>query len=219
MKRKHIRMIVDVAMTILLPMLMAYSLIGEKFHEIAGTLMLILFILHHILNRKWYTSISKGKYNAGRIFRTMLDVILIAIMILQPVSGILMSKHLYIFIKLQGVSAAAREVHMCLAYWGFALMCIHAGTHLTAPASRLRRERKVIYTGIHAAWLAASAYGCMAFARRGLADYMLRRTAFAFFDYSEPKLYFFIDYAAMMLLFMFVGYVAVSALSKDNSRG
>ena len=29
----------DIAMTVLLPMLMAYSLIGEKFHEFIGTLM------------------------------------------------------------------------------------------------------------------------------------------------------------------------------------
>ena len=31
---KRIRLIADVAMTILLPMLMAYSLIGEMFHEV-----------------------------------------------------------------------------------------------------------------------------------------------------------------------------------------
>ena len=36
MKKKNIRMTVDISMTVLLPMLMAYSLIGEKFHEIAG---------------------------------------------------------------------------------------------------------------------------------------------------------------------------------------
>ena len=34
MKKKHIRTVVDMAMIVLLPMLMAYSLIGEKLHEI-----------------------------------------------------------------------------------------------------------------------------------------------------------------------------------------
>lgn len=34
---KKLRMTVDILMVVLLPMLMAYSLIGEKFHEIAGT--------------------------------------------------------------------------------------------------------------------------------------------------------------------------------------
>lgn len=39
MKKKHIRTVVDMAMIVLLPMLMAYSLIGEKLHEIIGMLL------------------------------------------------------------------------------------------------------------------------------------------------------------------------------------
>ena len=38
---KRIRLTADIAMTVLLPMLMAYSLIGETFHEVVGTLMLV----------------------------------------------------------------------------------------------------------------------------------------------------------------------------------
>ena len=56
-------------MTLLLPLLMAYSLIGELFHEIIGTLIFLLFIIHHVLNRKWGGSLLKGKYSAGQIFR------------------------------------------------------------------------------------------------------------------------------------------------------
>ena len=44
MKKKHIRTVVDMAMIVLLPMLMAYSLIGEKLHEIIGTILFALFI-------------------------------------------------------------------------------------------------------------------------------------------------------------------------------
>ena len=43
---KRIRLSLDIAMTIILPMLMAYSLIGEVFHEVIGTLMFVLFIIH-----------------------------------------------------------------------------------------------------------------------------------------------------------------------------
>ena len=50
------RRIIDISMVILLPMLMAYSLIGETFHEAAGTLMFILFIVHHVMNRGWYST-------------------------------------------------------------------------------------------------------------------------------------------------------------------
>ena len=43
---KKRKLLIDISMTVLLPLLMAYSLIGEKFHEIIGTLMLVLFITH-----------------------------------------------------------------------------------------------------------------------------------------------------------------------------
>ena len=50
-KRKQaVRMLADVGMTGLLPLLMAYSLIGEAVHEWMGIFMFLLFILHHVLN-------------------------------------------------------------------------------------------------------------------------------------------------------------------------
>ena len=130
MNKKRTRLIVDIGMVVLLPLLMAYSLIGEQFHEIVGTAMLILFILHLVQNRKWLGAIPKGRYNPRRILQTILDLLLLAFMVLQPVSGILMSKHLYTFIQIPGFSSVMRGIHMPLAYWGFVLMSVHAGTHL-----------------------------------------------------------------------------------------
>ena len=59
-------MAVDAAMTALLPCLMAYSLIGETFHEIVGVVMLVLFIAHHILNRAWCKGLFRGRYSPSR---------------------------------------------------------------------------------------------------------------------------------------------------------
>ena len=216
MAKKRIRIIVDIAMTVLLPMLMAYSMIGEKFHEFIGTLMFVLFILHHVLNRKWYGSLFKGKYHARRIFQTMLDVLLIVFMLVQPISGILMSKHLYTFIQIPGISAAVREIHLCLAYWGFMLLCIHAGTHLTALVKILRKN-KVFFYPAAVVGAAVSIYGIYAFIKRQFPDYIFRRTAFVFFDYSEPKTMFFLDYLAIMILFMLLGcLVAIGLTSLDR---
>lgn len=59
---KKLRMAIDIAMTIVLVGLMAYSLIGTLTHEILGTAMIILFTIHHVLNRKWFGGLSKGRY-------------------------------------------------------------------------------------------------------------------------------------------------------------
>ena len=43
--KKHIRIIVDCGMTLLLPLLMAYSLVGEAAHEYLGIGMFLLFVM------------------------------------------------------------------------------------------------------------------------------------------------------------------------------
>lgn len=212
--KKQLRMIIDIVMTVLMPMLMAYSLIGEMFHEIIGTVIFALFIIHHILNRKWYRTLLKGKYNARRIFQTLLNMLLLIFMILQPVSGILMSRHLYTFLPSLPVSALSRNVHMLLAYWGYVLLCIHAGTHLTAPLKKFRNKKKRGFTALCLVLGGISAYGIYAFIKRGFPGYMSGSTAFAFFDFGEPVLYFFLDYLAIMILFMMLGALIFQMLGR-----
>ena len=199
-------------MTLLMPLLMAYSLIGETFHEIVGTLIFILFIIHHMLNRKWSASLFTGKYSAGRIFRTAVNALLFVFMILQPVSGILMSKHLYTFLPAFPVTAEARGIHMLLAYWGYVLMCIHAGTHLTVLIAKLGKKKQTMKVPVYILMTGISVYGCAAFIKRGFPGYMTGSTMFAFFDYSEPLVFFILDYLAVMILFMMLGWIAVRLL-------
>ena len=216
--RKRIKTTVDVSMTVLLPLLMAYSLIGETFHEAVGTLVFVLFIVHHVLNRKWYGALFKGKYDTGRIFRTALDMLLLVFMLLQPISGILMSRHLYKFLPVLPILSKARSIHLLLAYRGYVLLCVHAGTHLTAPMRKLAVRNKRIFVAFCAGSGCISAYGAAAFIKRGFPGYLSGRTMFAFFDYSEPVAFFFLDYMAIMVLFMMTGCLAVYGLSKINTR-
>ena len=216
--KKKIRLAVDIAMVCILPMLMAYSLIGEKFHEIIGTIMFLLFIVHHILNRKWYHALPKGKYNGRRIFQTGLDFLLLIVMILQPVSGILMSKHLYTFLPVLSVSAKAREIHMIFAYWGFVLMSIHAGTHFTQVSGKLKQNKKGLWCVVLSVISVLSVYGIYAFIKRGFPGYMSGRTAFAFFNFGEPRIFFFLDYIAIMVLFIMMGCLTVYGLGKISAE-
>ena len=209
MKRR--RVFVDAAMVVLLPMLMAYSLIGETFHEIAGTLMLCLFIAHHWLNRAWVKGLFRGRYTSRRVFQTTVDLLLLLFMIAQPISGILMSKHLYSFLPTANLTAVVRAIHLPLANWGFVLMCVHAGTHLEKPMRRLPKAGK-------AALGVIAAYGCYAFTKRQLPEYMFLKMSFVFFDYNEPRVFFFLDYLAMMVLFALLGWGIMRLLKKPHTK-
>ena len=64
--KNTIKIVVDIIMTILFFVLMAYRLTGRTMHEYLGYLIFIFFILHHILNFNWYKNLPKGKYNLNR---------------------------------------------------------------------------------------------------------------------------------------------------------
>ncbi|MDO4869739.1 MAG: DUF4405 domain-containing protein [Bacillota bacterium] len=196
-------MTIDIAMVVILPLLMAYSLIGELFHEVVGTLMFALFIAHHAMNR----------HLPKKTLPAVIDGLLLIFMIAQPVSGILMSKHLYTFISIPGAAVYARQIHMVLAYWGFALLCVHAGTHLVSPIRRLRKRGGKTGPLVCGALALISLYGCIAFVKRQLPLYMFGQVPFALFDFSEPKIFFFLDYLAMMILFAMVGALIAMLIS------
>lgn len=61
-KQVRIKIIVDLLMTVLLMLLMAFELIGREEHEWLGVGMFAAFVVHHILNRKWTAHLLKGKY-------------------------------------------------------------------------------------------------------------------------------------------------------------
>lgn len=254
---KKIRITIDIIMTVMLPLLMAYSLIGETFHEVVGTVIFVLFIIHHILNRKWYGawagalasskhadekhgedstetsdrgsveepdgdfdkissrgSYRKRKSNARIIFQMTLDLLLLIFMILQPVSGILISRHLYTFLPALPISSLARSIHMMLAYWGYVLLSIHAGTHLVPLMRKLALKGKNIFTAVCVVLGSISLYGIIAFIQRGFPGYMSGKTAFAFFDFSEPRIFFFLDYLSIMILFMLLGCLVTYGLTR-----
>lgn len=102
--------------------------------------MLVLFLQHHWMNRAWWKNLFKGQYSSPRVFQTALNLLLLIFVIVQPLCGILMSKHLYAFLPTEGLSSAAREIHLPLANWGFVLMSPHAGTHLGAMLPKGRKK-------------------------------------------------------------------------------
>jgi len=115
-KKMLIKITVDICMTICLLLLMPYSMISETAHEWIGMIMFFLFVVHHILNRRWLTAITKGKYRLFRIIQTVIAFVMFVLMIGSMVSGILLSNHIFKDIYIVGTSMRARQVHMFCAY-------------------------------------------------------------------------------------------------------
>ena len=217
---KKFRIIIDVLMTIALLFLMAYNLIGDVTHEIIGTAIMILFLVHHIMNRKWIKSVFKGKYTPFRMVQTILVILVFITMLAQMISGIILSKYIFSFVDLNGFTSVARTMHLLGAYWGFVFMSLHLGLHwnmMIIPVTKsLKKESKSKQILFALPSFLIAAYGIYAFINRNIAEYMFLKSQFVFFDFSEPLLMFVIDYIAIMGLFVFVGYYLSKLVKKCN---
>ena len=66
--------------------------------------------------------------------------------------------------------------------------------------------------------LAVAVYGAYAFVKRSIPSYLFLRTQFVFFDYEEPLVFFFLDYLAIMGLFVFIGHFLAAGCPQDREK-
>lgn len=194
---------------------MPYELVGETAHEWIGVGMLVVLIIHHILNRKWTGHIGKGKCTPVRIMQTILVCLLVISILGSMLSGIILSRHVFDFINIRGISALAGGGHMTCAYWGFVLMSLHLGIHwrmIMSVAGKKTSQSVKGQTRHIRTWMlrilgaAVALYGGCAFVKRNIASYLFLQVHFVFFDYYEPVIFYILDYAATMGMLIFLGY-------------
>ena len=221
-KKQILKIITDIAMTVILLLLMSYSLVGEEAHEWLGISMFVLFILHHVLNNKWSRSILKGKYTPYRVLQTVLVLLALASMIGSMISGIILSRYALDFLPITGGQSWARTLHMLSAYWGFAFISFHLGLHwsmMMGMAKRMWKKSSAVR-----AWIVRiigfliAGYGVYAFIKREIGSYMLLKIQFAFFDFEEPLFFFMLDYASALGMFVFVGHYLTEGLKRLGKK-
>ena len=213
---------VDIGMTVVLLFLMAYEMIGQALHEWLGIGMFLLFVIHHILNRRWFEVLLKGKYTPFRIWQTVLVVSVLLSMIGSMVSGAIISRSVLSFLPIHGGSSFGRTLHMLSAYWGFVLMSLHLGLHWNMMLGVARKAGKATSTIriciLRIVASVAAVYGMYAFVKRDIGNYMLLKVHFVFFDYDEPLFLFLLDYMAVMGLFIFIGHYLAGFLKQHGRK-
>ncbi len=125
--QKNTKLIIDVAMILSMSFSMSFHLFGVGVHKMIGLLTFILFIIHNLLNRKWYKGLCKGKYSPIRIAHTVTNFVVILAMVGVMVSGVLLSKE--IAQGLDGMTTG-RILHNVSSYIGCIGIALHIGFHL-----------------------------------------------------------------------------------------
>lgn len=113
-------------MTILMVVAMGYHITGNAIHEFVGVVLMVLFIVHNIINRRWYKTIFKGKYNIRRGLSIGVNLLFLISILVVLISSLPISRDIFPYFLLDN-EIIFRQIHVITAYWGFIFMAVHIG--------------------------------------------------------------------------------------------
>jgi Domain of unknown function (DUF4405) len=121
-----IRLVIDLSMTVLMLVAVAYQITGNTIHELVGVILFLLFIAHNFLNRRWYKTIFKGKHNVVRILSIVVNLLFLVSMAVVMISSVPISRDIFPFIPINN-DVILLQIHVMTSYWGFIFMAVHIG--------------------------------------------------------------------------------------------
>ncbi len=218
-RKTTVKLVIDFLMYVIILALMGYMITGQKLHEWLGAGVFILFLLHNILNYKWYASLFKGKYTAVRTVKTITNAVILVTFLILMISGIVMSLYVFPFAALKRYTAVARKLHLCLSHLIFILMSLHFGMHWSMVMGVFRKiffkgKRSSVRTMIlRIISLATAVYGIFRFIELDFISYISMKVQFVFFDFGQSSVLFYLDYLVVSILFVFIGHYFTKFIS------
>ena len=260
-KLNKIRLPLDITMTVLSIILMGgnFLFLADLVHEILGVALFVLWGVHIFLNRRWYASLAqasklitstnandrrsydaifRGKYNPYRVMQTFNNCGILICTIFLMISGIILSKHLFTFLNIQGELGFARIAHLLASHWYYLFMSLHIGLHVGMITNKMRHPapinchpelvsgsstnempkqvrhdklRKIIPRIL---LVLTSLYGLYAFIARGVWKYLILSQQFFFFDLERGYILFAMDYISIIILFATISHFIAKLLKK-----
>lgn len=124
------------------------SFYGLPFHEWAGLIIGLLFILHKILNWTWIKKVTVGfisRTTPRARINYLLDVLLLAGMILMILSGVGISRTInFSWLHLGGTPMFWRVMHTSSSFITLILFGIHLGLHWNWVLQRFHLKKEVV---------------------------------------------------------------------------
>jgi predicted ferric reductase len=128
------KFVLNIALTIVFLLLMdPRSFYGLSFHEWAGLIIVIFFLLHKVINWVWIKKVTVGFFRprAGRSrLNYILDVLLLAGLTLITLSGLAIARTIdFSWLNIGGSHNFWRIMHTSSSLITLALFGIHLGLH------------------------------------------------------------------------------------------
>ena len=181
--------------------------------------LLALVIVHVIWNRRWFTTLRRGRWTAVRALQAASVLGLVVCIVGQGASAVVLSKHALAFLPAIPGSALARSVHLVCSHWTFIFVFAHVGLQ---AKNVFRRIGKTISANHALLWTfrigiaAVTAFGAVSFVQLGLPAYLTGQVKFA---EGDPNVLFAcVRWASVAMLVSTVFHCLRSALESSGRK-
>jgi Domain of unknown function (DUF4405) len=190
---------------------LAYWWLGNTVHEVAGTGMFLLVIVHNVFNRHWYGRISKEKRYGRGLFNVGITLLLLIAMLALLVTSVLISNTLSGFLSAYG-GFTVRQIHTLAAYWVLVIVSIHLGLRWPMIMGLARAlfgisnasRARIVVLRLTAAVIAI--HGIWSSFELGLGTKLAMQTTLDWWNFEESVLGFFVHCIAITGLYMALTY-------------
>jgi hypothetical protein len=187
-------MLHSVAVTLLL-VAFAYYWLNETIHELVGTGMFVLVVIHNVLNRRWYGNLTKRRQRgASAIINIAITLSLLVAMLVLLATSLMISRVLFDFLPLDD-GATARRIHALAAYWVLVVVSTHLGLRWSMIMNVCRNTFGI-------ATLAIAAFGVYSSFVLGLGSKLMFQVTLDWWDFGESALGFFLHLLSVMGLYV-----------------
>ncbi|MGA5692665.1 DUF4405 domain-containing protein [Cytobacillus pseudoceanisediminis] len=214
------RLGVDLAMTVLMLVAMAYHITGNTIHEVVGVVLLVLFIIHNVLNRRWYKTIIKGKYNAQRVLKIAVNLLFLVSMVVVMISSVPISQDIFPFFPINN-DMIIRQIHVLTAYWGFIFMAVHIGLSWGTIINAVRKmsgitgTSRIRTTALRVIAVMIVVYGVQTSFETDMGSKLTIYNPFGW-NFDEPTMGFLIDYLSVMGIYICGTHYALKFVQKQE---
>lgn len=224
MNRKILfKLAIDMVMTVIMLAAMASQLTGNTIHELLGVSLLALFIVHSVLNRRWYQTVLKRKHNTRRILNTAVNLLLLVMVLMLMVSSVMISRILFAFIPVDG-GLIARQMHILATYWGLIFISIHIGMHWRMVIGAARKILGITSLDRYSKFalrvmaVLVAVYGAYAFFARDVGSRLILYYTYSYWNFDESVLFFFTDYLSIMGVYICVTYYVLKFVQNRKKQ-
>ena len=181
MKKNTFKIIFDVVLALGTVLLYKKNVLGLGFHELAGIAVCVLFVVHHLINRKWIAAVTKNLFSKTTPAKTRIEYIVDVLLCLSflgvLITGIGISKKYLSTLAFLGNKG--KIWHFFFSGCALILTGIHVGLHwkwisgtvLGKNKDKVSKPVHIICIVIFVAMMAGGCYAlCTSSMKRWLSD-------------------------------------------------